>query len=1449
MRKFILAALIVLSVTMGFDALALAPVTASPWTTTTNPYTARTGLVVYSTSEVNALITAATNGLATTNYAKSVTNNFTALVYTNPSSILYTSSLPALTNGFVTSSITNGLATTNYVNAATNGLVTSSITNGLATTNYVNSITNGLATTNYVLTQISATNTANLTITTNLVVAATNNFTTLVYSNPAVFLYTNALPGLTNGFVTSSITNGLATTNYVNSITNGLATTNYVNAATNGFVTSSVTNGFATIGYVSAITNGLATTNYVLNQGFVTASVTNGLATTNFVLSSISASNANLGTTSAVNMTNAANRFTATNLTVSNIQPGSSGNLNINAGSGNISANTFSGNGPGLNNLNGANIQAATITSNQISSINPSQIYPPISTSSLSNFVATINSTNGYCTYITNAGVVTATWVTTNLPTSAIPNLAQFVATNSTGITSNYTGAVNLTNSANVFMGTISGSSSATYGVSGYSTATYGVYGNSSASYGVYGNSSADVGVAGRSSVTYGVYGNSSGDVGVFGNSTVAEGVYGNSFATNKYGVYGNSIRGHGVWSDGDLKVTTSASFAGGAATISTSGVFTGNGAGLTNLTSSGLVTNVLLTNSVGISSGSFVAAGVAYLSLTNPAAIPAFNTPSVVTNVTGNSGANYQSSPAALTLGSLNSSGGNYLLVGVACRRIGAVANPTNATINGISLAYICSTNLEDTRGYVYWYGLAFPPSGQVVVNFNADVNANSGGAAVIAVLLNNVNSIGLGFTNYSTSNRTSASNGVAAASSDLLLTAFGDSIGNGYGNETGWGQTIVGNDANGSDGAIEVTYSPVTNGIATAAWSGISGIEKLATLGVLVHGSQNLGTNVTATTFAGSFTGNGSGLTSITAGQVGAQPTNVNLTTLATLNGGSLTNLNALNITNLAATIGAQVGSSNYLTSASSLNYTKLTNAPTITTNYLVTIGSTNGYSTYVTNANGSIAATFVFTNLAGLSVAASAVTGTLTNNTTGSSANTTNLVGASVTLTGTNGASTASFTTAGVLKLNLQTNSTTSGGVTNGGSPTFVNVMLGGGVQLQSQFSDTLEIHRGDNSYPSSSLKFYDGNAHTLGGIDMDDNNGLYIQGPVDSPFVYLVDNDNNVANLAAGSLWITSGGGPNYGQIPPYTITAGNSLGLYDGTSYSALFGANGNLGVGTASPMYSMDVNGHIGNSAGNFDINSASGEYNFNSADNNPTYTHINLVTQGGAGQCAVNFYTYGGSSISCTPAATWKFTDNGNYAGQNIFYSAIGGSSTSGQRPLLGIGAGTSANTVQGVGIGTDYAVGQLLPNNGLAVEGFTGIGTLTPKAQLDVAGASHFSSYMTNDANIYVAGSVNEAAKDLSPHLTTSASTSGTVTAATGYWNETIYLSSGSTITSITIALPSSSTLVGQIYRVHTKSIVTTLSVTGGSFVDAAVITLTAGQTIAYQAQSTSGAYIRIQ
>jgi len=316
-----------------------------------NPYT--TNLVTAADAYARTAVASITNGLATTNYVKTIvsaTNTANLIITTN----LINTSIATATNGlastnFVNTAIqaaTNGLTgggggvTTNFVltsisatNAANLVITTNLIvaaTNQLASTNYVNSaVLSGGATTNFVLTSISATNAANLVITTNLVVAATNNFTTLVYTNPSAILYTSSLPGLTNGFVTSAITNGLAATNYVNAatnglvtsaITNGLATTNFVIAATNGLVTSSITNGLATTNYVNAatnglvtssITNGLATTNYAnsitnnftslvytnpsaivytsslpaLTNGFVTASVTNGLATTNYAKS------------------------------------------------------------------------------------------------------------------------------------------------------------------------------------------------------------------------------------------------------------------------------------------------------------------------------------------------------------------------------------------------------------------------------------------------------------------------------------------------------------------------------------------------------------------------------------------------------------------------------------------------------------------------------------------------------------------------------------------------------------------------------------------------------------------------------------------------------------------------------------------------------------------------------------------------------------------------------------------------------------------------------------------------------------------------------------------------------------------------------------------------------------------------------------------------------------
>jgi CRISPR/Cas system CMR subunit Cmr6 (Cas7 group RAMP superfamily) len=205
------------------------------------------------------------------------------------------------TNGFVTTAVTNGLATTNFV--LLQGYATAAVTNGLATTNYV--LTLGLNDTNFTL---ATSNNLSLTFSNQLTAKSGTNINYSQITNAPV------IPS-TNGFVTAAVTNGLATTNYVQAITNGLATTgfaltlglnetNFTVATSNSLSLtfsnqltaksgtninySQITNAPvipSTNGFVSAaVTNGLATTNFVLLQGYATASVTNGLATTNYVL-------------------------------------------------------------------------------------------------------------------------------------------------------------------------------------------------------------------------------------------------------------------------------------------------------------------------------------------------------------------------------------------------------------------------------------------------------------------------------------------------------------------------------------------------------------------------------------------------------------------------------------------------------------------------------------------------------------------------------------------------------------------------------------------------------------------------------------------------------------------------------------------------------------------------------------------------------------------------------------------------------------------------------------------------------------------------------------------------------------------------------------------------------------------------------------------------------------
>tara|TARA_R110000868_G_scaffold183873_2_gene425219 strand:- start:1617 stop:4679 length:3063 start_codon:yes stop_codon:yes gene_type:complete len=169
----------------------------------------------YNQAQIDSLLSAIKAGVGVTNaYATNIAGvlvtNQNIYISTNYASTSITNGLATtnyvLAQSFVTASVTNGLATTNYVNAATNGFVTASITNGLATTNYanavgttvsngvVNFVTNnyistiqGTAISNSLLLSISATNTANLVITTNLIENKTN-FASITATNNSTFL-------------------------------------------------------------------------------------------------------------------------------------------------------------------------------------------------------------------------------------------------------------------------------------------------------------------------------------------------------------------------------------------------------------------------------------------------------------------------------------------------------------------------------------------------------------------------------------------------------------------------------------------------------------------------------------------------------------------------------------------------------------------------------------------------------------------------------------------------------------------------------------------------------------------------------------------------------------------------------------------------------------------------------------------------------------------------------------------------------------------------------------------------------------------------------------------------------------------------------------------------------------------------------------------------------------
>lgn len=95
--------------------------------------------------------------------------------------------------------------------------------------------------------------------------------------------------------------------------------------------------------------------------------------------------------------------------------------------------------------------------------------------------------------------------------------------------------------------------------------------------------------------------------------------------------------------------------------------------------------------------------------------------------------------------------------------------------------------------------------------------------------------------------------------------------------------------------------------------------------------------------------------------------------------------------------------------------------------------------------------------------------------------------------------------------------------------------------------------------------------------------------------------------------------------------------------------------------------------------------------------------------------------------------------------------------------------------------------------------------------------------------------------------PSITMTSNTTATATFNSAGNDETIYDTSGTLITALTIALPST-TRVGQILRYLSNRTVTTTTVTGTVLVGASPV-ISANTSIAYQAVDTSGSFIRIQ
>lgn len=346
-----------------------------------------------------------------------LTNFFTTIVYSNPSAFM----TPQQTTDLI-----NLLATTNGINSST----ATNIAQGVYSNNPSSYAT---------LTQVSATNTANLVITTNLIVAATNNLNisllgSIAATNSAnLAITTNLVNGATNNpsftrfgsnVVTSVSATGSGTTSVSTTNASGIGVAITVASQTNGFTTLARTNP-ADVVYqyqLAGLTNGFANTNslasYATTNYVNSINASNLVTTTNLVIASTNG----LATLAQVAATNSANLVITTNL--------------INNATNGLAT---------LAQVSSTNTANLVITTNLINgATNGLAALSQVASTNTANLVITTNLINGATNGLASLAQVSATntanlVITTNLIQTATNNLntsllASIATTNTAGL-------------------------------------------------------------------------------------------------------------------------------------------------------------------------------------------------------------------------------------------------------------------------------------------------------------------------------------------------------------------------------------------------------------------------------------------------------------------------------------------------------------------------------------------------------------------------------------------------------------------------------------------------------------------------------------------------------------------------------------------------------------------------------------------------------------------------------------------------------------------------------------------------------------------------------------------------------------------------------------------------------------------------------------------------------